>query len=33
VTVSDKKPTVLKYRLVLYTGKLSEKKINGLVEF
>lgn len=33
VHISDKKATVLKYRLVVYTGKLSGKKINGLREF
>ncbi len=33
VLISDKKATVLKYRLVVYTGKLSKKKISAFGEF
>lgn len=33
VLISDKKATVLKYRLVVYTGKLEKKQIKGLRNF
>ncbi len=33
VGISDKKATVLKYRLVVYTGKLAKKKIEGFLKF
>lgn len=33
VAVSDKEPTVSKYRLVVYTGKLKNKQIKGLLDF
>lgn len=33
VLISDKKATVLKYRLVVYKGKLVKKKIEGFLKF
>ncbi|WKN45499.1 DUF6807 family protein [Tunicatimonas pelagia] len=32
VLISDKEPTVLRYRLVVYQDKISEREINGLYE-
>lgn len=33
VLISDKKPTVLKYRLVVYTGELTKKELKRFGEF